>query len=152
MDIALMLYRLGEDQRYIQIVQFLRMESNITRARIRDVIVNVERGMTGNWAQVPQQRRQCQLTGAGLAAVVDGVSGALRNRFSHRWCASYILGKCAGATCPNGRPEPFVHPASITPAMKAFAKEFVAWKVAGGGARERRGRRNNDRRSRGSDR
>ena len=148
MDIALMLYRIGQDKRYSQIVQFLRMESDITRARIREVIVNAERGMTGNWVQVPQQQRQ--LTGTGLAAV--DVSDALRHGFDQRWCAGYIDGKCSGDACPNGRPTPFVHPKNITPQMKAFASAYFEWKARRGGRRSNDGRRSSDRRGRGNDR
>ena len=86
--------------------------------------MNAERGMTGNWVQVPQQQRQ--LTGTGLAAV--DITDALRHGFDQRWCAAYIDGKCSGDACPNGRPTPFVHPKNITPQMKAFASAYFEWK------------------------
>ena len=149
MDIALMLYRIGQDKRYSQIIQFLRMETDITRARIREVIVNAERGMTGNWVHVPQQQRQ--LTATGLAAV--DVTDALRLGFDQRWCAAFIDGKCSGDTCPNGRPTPFVHPKTITAAMKAFASAYAEYKARRGGRRSSNdGRRSSDRRGRGNDR
>ena len=44
MDIAPMLYRIGQDKRYSQIARFLRMD--VTRVCIREVIVNAERGMS----------------------------------------------------------------------------------------------------------